>query len=131
MFGSKLTRAEEMLLGSGLPLVMLLVYEIALYGRKESADYVSYIQSKRARKLSASDDSKEEQIAIMKENVFGLRVISFALIFTALLLFGISFIATSGQTLTLIISIVIFLTAFIPLRAGRKVRFRIAAAAGR
>jgi hypothetical protein len=120
-----------MLLGSGLPLLMLLVYEIVMTGRKESADYTSYIQCKQARKHAVSDDNKEEQIAVMKENLFGLRVISFALAFTALLLFGISFITTSGQTLTLIISIVIFLAALIPLRAGRKAKFKIAAAAGR
>jgi SSS family transporter len=131
IFGLKLTRSEEMLLGSGLPLLILLVYETAMSGRKESRDYINYIQCKQERKLAVPDDNKEEQIAILKENLFGLRVISFALAFTALLLFGVSFIATSGKMLTLIISIVIFLTAFIPLYAGRKARCRISAATGR
>lgn len=121
LFELKLNRAQEMLLGSLLPFVLLFIFEFLISREKQSTDYLKYITSKRDRQLEMAAETDEEKAEILKQNLFGLRVIAFALAFTALLLVGISFLSTSGRNLVLMIAAAIFLAAIIPLRASRKV----------
>ena len=74
------------------------------------------------------EETKEEKQAIQKQNLFGLKVIAFALAFTSLLLVGISFVAVSGKLLVLGIAAVIMLSALIPFNATRKIKMRLLAA---
>ena len=129
LFNIKLVRAEEMLLGAGLPLLFLIVYQFVLGGNRESADYRKYIIANQQRKDEMPEETKEEKQAIQKQNLFGLRVIAFALAFTSLLLIGISFVAVSGKYLVLGIAAVIMLSALIPFNATRKIKMRLLAAA--
>lgn len=126
LFSLKLNRAEEMMLGSSLPFVLLLINELFLSSKMESADYRNYILAKKQRRDEMPEETPEEKTEILKQNLFGLRVIAFALAFTALLLIGISFVAASGKMLVLIIAAVIFLAAIIPLRATKKVQIKLA-----
>jgi hypothetical protein len=64
-------------------------------------------------------------MAILKQNLFGLRVIAFALAFTSLLLVGISLVSISGKMMVLGIAGVILLSAIIPLRATRKIKLQL------
>ena len=120
----RLDRSQEMLLGTGLPLLLLMINEFVAV-KKESADYVRYILSKQKKKINLALETADEKRAILKQNLFGLRVIAFALAFTAVLLVGISLVSTSGKMMVLGIAGVILLSAIIPLRATRKIKLQL------
>lgn len=121
--GYKLSRATEMLVGVGLPFIMLALYELyARYKNLSNTDYVLYQQRKAQRKEEALEASAEEAYEIKKQNKFGLQVIAFALAFIAVLLFILSLLTTSGAGIVAVIACVILLCAFIPFRASRKVQ---------
>ncbi|HTN38393.1 MAG TPA: sodium:solute symporter family protein [Arachidicoccus sp.] len=119
-YGYNLTRANEMLLGVLLPLVMLIVYEVLRRRRVSSTDYDHYILYKKARKETAILIDDEEKMQIKKQNVFGLKMIGFSLLFIALLLLILSFITSKGGGLVAGIGLTIMLAAIIPLRASAK-----------
>lgn len=123
----RLDRSQEMLLGTGLPLLLLMVNEFVFSaGRKPGADYIRYSSSRQEKKMNlALEETPDEKTAVLKQNLFGLKVIAFALAFTALLLVGISFVSTSGKMLVLAIAGVILLSAIIPLRASRKIKVQL------
>jgi len=117
----KLSRSQEMLLGVGLPFIMLLVYELVLAARKApSADYLRYRAFREEQKEQAAHQSPEEIVAIQKQNQFGLKVISFSLAFTAVLLYVLCMLVDTGQMLVAVIATVVLLAATIPLFALRK-----------
>ncbi|HJT72545.1 MAG TPA: sodium:solute symporter family protein [Chitinophaga sp.] len=117
----KLTRSQEMLLGVGLPFIMLLVYEFIIAARKgPSEDYLRYqVFRKQQQELQVHE---EEAVAVRSQNLFGLRVIAFALAFTGLLLYILCILAATGKTLVALIATAVLLTAIIPLRAARKLK---------
>ena len=114
-----------MMLGTGLPLLLLMVNDFFLVRKKESSDYVRYISSKQEKQMNLAMETPDEKMAILKQNLFGLRVIAFALAFTSLLLVGISFVSISGKMLVLGIAGAILLSAIIPLRATRKIKLQL------
>lgn len=121
--GIKLGRADEMLLGVGLPFVMLALYE--WYARSKGSVSDEYIQLQRRRaqrKVEVQEVSAEEAIEIQKQNQFGLKVIAFSLAFIALLLYGLCFFSQKSAPLAAGIATTILLAALIPLRAARKVK---------
>ncbi len=119
--GFKLNRAEEMMVGVGFPFLLLLVNELIQQARiKESNDYKKYLATRALIKTTVAKTEPEEAIAIKKQNHFGLRVITFSLLFTALMLFGLSFIATTGKTLTAVIAGIILLASAIPAWAAQR-----------
>lgn len=123
----RLNRAQEMALGVGLPLLLLLVYEWYQRTRRVACtDYTRYIAERQAAKEEAQAIDPQEAYAIKKQNHFGLQVIAFSLLFTALMLFGLSFIATTGRTLTAGIAVAILAAAILPLLAARRSRHRLA-----
>lgn len=121
----KLDRSQEMLLGTGLPLLLLIVNEFVLAGKNVSDDYIRYSSSRQEKRMNLAEETPDEKAAILKQNLFGLRVIAFALAFTSLLLIGISFVSTSGKMLVLAIAGVILLSAIIPIRATRKIKVQL------
>ncbi|WP_114789051.1 sodium:solute symporter family protein [Niabella yanshanensis] len=119
--GYKLSRANEMLLGVLLPLVMLVIYE--LWARKKiatSADYNEYLAYKAAKKAAAVQIDAEERLAIKKQNVFGLKMISFSLLFMSVLMLVLAFITSKATGLVVGIAIAIMLGAIIPWRASKR-----------
>ncbi|AQG81966.1 sodium:solute symporter family protein [Spirosoma montaniterrae] len=118
----KLSRAGETVIGVGLTLLFLLVHELYQRNRNATApDYYRY-QIARQQKLNEATENTtpEEAEAIAEQNRFGLRVIAGSLVFTALMLFGLSTFATSGAGPTALIGGVILVAALIPWRASRK-----------
>lgn len=123
LFAFKLSRANEMLLGVGLPFLLLVIYEIiAASKNKVSEEYLEMKARNAKRKAEAAREiNQEEQIAIKKQNRFGLQMISFSLCFIALLLFILSMLTTKASGMVASISVIILICAFIPYRASRKV----------
>ena len=120
----KLSRAWETSIGVGLPLLLLLGYE--LYQRSRDAIADDYLSYRAARKQKREDallqaEQPEEAAAIRQQNRFGLQVIAGSLVFTAVMLFGLSLLATSGAGPTAGIAVVILLAALIPWRAAQRV----------
>ena len=121
--GFKLSRSNEMLLGVGLPFLMLAIYEWFISkGKQASPEYNAFLASKAKRKESALQMNEEEAYEIKKQNRFGLRVIAFALAFIALLMFVLSLLTTAGSGMVAGIAVLILLSAIIPFMASRKVK---------
>jgi solute:Na+ symporter, SSS family len=121
--GFKLSRATEMLIGVGLPFVMLALYEWYAYYKDITSDqYIQYKQRRARRKEQALLQNKEESTEIKHQNRFGLRVIAFSLAFIAVLLFVLSVLTTTGGGIVAVIAGVILLCALIPWRASNKIK---------
>jgi SSS family transporter len=119
--GFKLTRAEEMMLGMGLPILLIALNEWFLQkGNSESKDYTIYIANRRDAIAEQKPLSALEKTAIREQNQFGLRVIGGSLIFTALFIFGLGYITDEAKSLTMTISGIILLLAMIPLYVQHK-----------
>ena len=119
--GFKLTRAEEMMLGMGLPILLIALKEWFLQkGNSESKDYTIYIANRRDAIAEQKPLSALEKAAIREQNQFGLRVIGGSLIFTALFIFGLGYITDEAKSLTMTISGIILLLAMIPLYVQHK-----------
>jgi SSS family transporter len=117
----KLSRSLETLVGIGVPLLLLLAYELWASSRKQVAgDYERYLNVKREKKAEQLLADDTEKAAIAQQNRFGLRIIAFSLVFTACMLFALSLFTASGGTLTASIAGVILLAAWIPWRASRR-----------
>lgn len=115
-----LSRANEMLIGVGLPFVLLALYE--LYSKRISEEYVQYQERKAQRRIDAVQVSNEEAILIRQQNKFGLNVIAFSLSFIAVLLYVLCFFSSGSAALVAGIATVILLSSLIPFRAARKVK---------
>ncbi|MCF6405024.1 Na+:solute symporter [Chitinophaga filiformis] len=121
----KLSRSQEMLLGVVLPVVMLVVHEFILsVGKAPANDYLQYRLFRQQQRKEAAEQSAEEAGAIRRQNLFGLRVIAFALAFTALLLYILCILAASGKMLVGSIATVVLITAVVPLIAIRRLNNR-------
>lgn len=119
--GLRLNRAEEMLLGAGLPFLMLLVFEIYARLKGTVSEEYLHLQTVRAqRKVVAQAPDAEEAAAIRQQNIFGLRVIAFSLAFIAVLMYALCFFAEGSATLVAVIATIILVLALIPLRASMK-----------
>ncbi len=114
--GFKLDRAAEMVLGMGLPVLLLLINELLMMRKSASKDYLAYEQSRLTRKeeskLMLADIG--EALQIKRQNQFGLKIIAFSLLVTAVMLFVLSGLAPSGRTVTFITGLGILLVSLIP-----------------
>lgn len=124
LFDYKLSRAWETAVGVGLPLLLLMGYELYARSRGVVADeYGRYVAARRQKQAdSALNTSPDEVAAIAGQNRFGLRVIAGSLVFTALMLFGLAGLAESGGGVTAMIGVVVLLGAVLPWRAAQRVR---------
>lgn len=122
LFHFKLTRSVETIVGIGLPLLLLLAYELYAHAKGIVApEYLQYLETKAKRKADALAESPEEALEVKKQNRFGMQVIAGALVFVAFILFILSFLTTSGAVVTRVISLVVLLGALIPWQAARKI----------
>ena len=120
----KLSRAEEMLVGVGVPLVLLIANEIrAYYANYLSPQYLEFQAYKSSRKLQKDNLSDEEISESLQQNKFGLKITAFALAFTALLLLILGLITKDNMGLLGTIAAFIFVLAIIPWRASKRIVF--------
>lgn len=118
----KLSRGMETIVGVGLPLLLLLAYELWARSKSIVADeYTIYMSSRNQRKQEAVVADPAEVLEIQKQNRFGLQVIAGALLFTAVMLFILSFLTTDGTLVTAGVATVVLISAAIPFSAARKV----------
>jgi Na+/proline symporter len=118
----KLSRATETVIGVGLPLLLLLAYELWMAKRNHTArEYLQYRMAREQKREDAllHDEDPEEVLAIKKQNRFGLQVIAGSLVFTAFMLVGLSFLTEQGAGITASIGVVVLVAAFIPWRAAK------------
>lgn len=121
--GLRLDRAEEMLLGAGLPFLMLLAFEIYARLKGTTSEEYLHLQTVRAQRkvvALAQVPDAEEAAAIRQQNIFGLKVIAFSLAFIAVLMYVLCFFAAGSATLLAVIASIILVLALIPLRASMK-----------
>ena len=120
----KLSRAEEMLIGVGVPLLLLIANEIrAYYANYLSPQYLEFQAYKSSRKLQKDNLSDEEISESLQQNKFGLKITAFALAFTALLLLILGLITKDNMGLLGTIAAFIFVLAVIPWRASKRIVF--------
>lgn len=117
----KLNRGQEMAIGVGVPLLLLMLHE--LFGKKShSSDYENYKVNRIKQTEENSIPNDEETRAIKKQNQFGLKVISFSLFVTACMLFILSGLTEVGSRVTLFAGIGILLASIIPAYSSYKMR---------
>jgi SSS family solute:Na+ symporter len=129
--GIRLGRADEMLVGVGLPFLLLVLNEA--YGWRKglvSEEYVALRRLMKERKsaIAAMNGTAtvgeaaaiEETEAIKRQNQFGLKVIAFSLAFIALLLYILSLFTTKGTGLVDAVATLILAIAVIPFIAARR-----------
>jgi SSS family solute:Na+ symporter len=119
--GGKLSRAGEMTLGVGLPVLLLGIFELwASYKDRVSQQYTDYMLARQVQVAAVLPPDPLEMAAVARQNRFGLKVICLSLVFTALLLFILSFFTATGVWLVRGISVVILLLSYIPWHAAAK-----------
>ena len=118
IFSFKLSREYEMMLGVGLPLLLLAINEW-FFGKDRTShpDYERYINIRRQLSFMKVDPNKDVEAGMPDQNSFGLRVIGWSLVFTAVMLFGLSAITEKGAGITAIMAVLILLGSSIPFRA--------------
>jgi solute:Na+ symporter, SSS family len=119
--GIKLSRAEEIVIGVGAPLLLLALAEWwSSRKRADSLDYLTYLKIRSAVPTVSKQEQANEAAEVNRQNQFGLRVIAASLVVTALILFVLSLLTTKGAGITALLAGVILLTALIPWRAATK-----------
>lgn len=120
--GIRLDRAQEMMLGMGLPILLVALYEWWSAGRDASgAHYSRYLAQRVADSTAAADDGPGPA-ALREQNRFGLQVISASLAFTSILVFVLALFTEEARGLTMSVSGVILLLAWIPFHHQRRMR---------
>lgn len=127
--GFKLDRGMEMVVGMGVPILLLLINELIQLNKKfEAEDYIKYLQIKKervdAKNLIQAD--LEEILQVKRQNHFGLKIIAFSLLVTALTLFVLSTLTPSGQQITFITGAGILVVSLVPWLSAMKVKKEIA-----
>ncbi|HEY1009450.1 MAG: sodium:solute symporter family protein [Daejeonella sp.] len=117
-----LTRGEEMLVGVGVPLMLLIANEIrTYYAGYISPRYLEFRTLKSSRKVQQDNLTEEEIRQSLQQNKFGLKITAFALAFTAFLLLLLGLITGENLDLLGAIAALIFILAWIPWRASAKI----------
>jgi len=115
LFNLSLDRAEEMLLGSILPFLLLGLYEIwAIRTGYVSPNYDAYM--KRRAELSKPTEEGEES----EQNTYGLKVLTIALLVVGLIIIVLGFMSSES---TLLVVGIGALVAFGPVLVNRQVFF--------
>ncbi|WP_276347243.1 sodium:solute symporter family protein [Daejeonella sp. JGW-45] len=117
-----LTRGEEMLVGVGVPLMLLIANEIrTYYAGYISPRYIEFRRLKSSRKVQQDNLTEEEIRQSLQQNKFGLKITAFALAFTAFLLLLLGLITGKNLDLLGSIAALILILAWIPWRASAKI----------
>jgi SSS family transporter len=104
LLGASLSRANEMLLGSVLPLFLLAAYEVYAKARnKQSMDYTNYCKLKAIEPI-------EENIHV-EQNSFGFKVLATTLFVVSVLIIILGFLAEESRTIVLVVGFLILVVA--------------------
>lgn len=107
LFGLKLDRAEEMLLGSLLPFLFLGIYEIwAIQKNFISPEYLNYKQQ-QALSLEKAQADGSLKVGERDQNVFGLKVLTLALGVIGVIIIVLGFLATKASTFVIVMGILV------------------------
>jgi len=79
LIGLKLSRTMETVLGMGIPMLILLVFEIIYQSKGFVASQAIAMKNAQALAKQATVIDQEEQQAAEKQNIFGVRVIAIAM----------------------------------------------------
>lgn len=121
LFDIELNRSMETIVGVAIPLLLLSGYEwYAAYNKKTAPEYLLYLDHRASKKETSV--SPEDKDFIRKQNRFGLKVITGALLFVAGMLFILSFYTSSAKSVTASIAVIILVGAIIPWRAAKKIK---------
>ncbi len=121
--GIKLSRAEEMVMGMGVPILLLAIVEwVASRQMDTSPDYRQYVQEKADTPLISAEVAATEALETKRQNRFGLKVIAGALAFTALMLLGLSLLTAQGAGVTALIAGLILCGATFSWFAAQRIR---------
>lgn len=118
IFSYKLSRELEMILGVGLPLLLLAINEW-FFGKDRTShpDHERYIDIRRQMSFMKVVPDKDVEAGMPDQNSFGLRVIGWSLVFTSVMLFGLSSFTEKGAGITATMAVLILLGSAIPFRA--------------
>ena len=118
LFGASLSTSNEMILGTGLPFALLLIYEIvASFRNTTSQDYLNYV------KLMVTDDIAEENST--SQNTFGFKVLATTLFVVGVLILVLSLLADESRGIILVVGgIIILISSFIHPTFRQKVTFK-------
>lgn len=104
LLGESLSRANEMLLGSVLPLFLLAAYELyAKVQNKQSIDYTNYCKLKAIEPIEESID--------VEQNSFGFKVLATTLFVVSILIIILGFLAEESRTIVLVVGFLILVIA--------------------
>ncbi len=107
--GFNLSRAGEMMLGVGVPAVILLIIEIALRLKdKPETEYIKYLEF-TATKHHQGSSSIIESAA---ENTQGLKMIATGIIATGLIIGGLGAMAENGKVYVLVMALLLLLIGY-------------------
>lgn len=121
LMGLTLNRTEEMILGVGLPIFLLLAYELwFILNKNVSAEYSGYQSWEKSNKATHESLSKQQLKLLKQENSFGLRVISFGILFTGICISLIGGIAGDAQSLVISVGVVLILLGWSILRKSKQ-----------
>jgi len=118
LFGASLSTSNEMILGTGLPFVLLLIYEVvAAYRNTTSQDYLNYLKLKVADEIAEEDSTSQ--------NTFGFKVLSITLLVVGVLILILSFLANESRGIIIVVgSIIILISSFIHPTFRQKITFK-------
>jgi SSS family transporter len=118
LFNFSLNRAEEMLVGSLLPFLLLGIYELwAIQKDFTSPDYQNYQRQQAITKAQAGLSKDADDV----QNTYGLKVLTLALIVVGFIIMTLGFIASDARALMMVMGA---LVAGIPIFANRRVLFK-------
>ncbi|WP_286133533.1 sodium:solute symporter family protein [Colwellia sp. UCD-KL20] len=95
LFSLSLDRAQEMILGVGLPMIILGIFELILRIRKKEAPlYQAYIEATAIRAATADLVSNKQH---QSDNTKGIKVIGFGITAIGAIMLSLALIADKGQ----------------------------------
>lgn len=116
-FNLSLSRTEEMVLGVGFPVLILLLFELYYkYKDKTSPDYCSYKKWEAANQAEKQKVFIETAKATKKQNAFSRKIIGYGILFTGIGIVILGSIAVTGKLLVISIGCLLGITAFFILK---------------
>jgi len=120
-FGIALTRAQEMLTGVLVPILMLTLFEWTARRRGPACPEWEAYQTLRSRRAASRAETQPDALReVQVQNRFGLRITALSLAFTACLLFLLSLFAVEGVVWLRVMAALVALAALIPWNVARK-----------
>jgi solute:Na+ symporter, SSS family len=115
LFDCSLSRAAEMMLGVGLPVFLLTLFELWLIYHPGRNHYYEAFTLSRSQVPQKSEDEAEED---KKGNLHGLKVLGFGIFSTGILISILSIISPTGAEMVLSMGLIVSVTGIIIIIRG-------------